>query len=79
MNEDPKKIQNNQFIFSYFRNYTVYVVLWGLCKNAFLLHNSEEEKKMYLPNGEVVKVENIEESFMVNDSILLYLSFKDSR
>ena len=70
------KIQNEQYTFSYYAGNTIYVVFWNSCydKGVQLLHNSDEEKKINLPNGEVVKVENIEESFMVNDSIVLYLT-----
>lgn len=76
-NKDKRycKIQNDQYAFSYFIDDTLHVAFWGLY-NVYLLHNSDEEKKINLPNGAVVKIENIEKSFMVNDSVLLHLTVK---
>ena len=69
------KVQNVQYVFSYYdNNDIIYVVLWGRY-NVQLLHKSDEGKKINLPNGEVVKVENIKGSFIVNDSIVLYVTY----
>ena len=71
-------ILHDQDTFSYYGgDDRLNVVLWGKYHSVHLLHKSEEEKKMYLPNGVVVKVENIEESFMVSDFIMLYLTHKN--
>ena len=64
------EIQNEQDVFSYYDDDTLNVVLWGLY-NVQLLHNSNEEQNIELPNGVAVKVDNLE-SFTVLGSIVLF-------
>ena len=65
------KVQNND-VCSFYIGDCLHVVLYGYWRNIYLLHYSEEDKKLNLPKGSIVKLDDIFE-YIIDDSIVLYL------
>ena len=65
------KTQNDMYTYSYYVGHRLHVLFWT-SSEVFLLHSSNEEEKLNLPNGKVVKLDNIF-NYKVQDSIVLYL------
>ena len=67
------KIQYDPYSYSYYVGDCLHVVFWTPDVNVYLLHNSNEERKLDIPNGVVVNLDNILNLYMVQDSFVLYL------
>ena len=70
------KVQHDYYICSYYIGDCLHVLLAIVDGDfeAFLLHKSNEDEALHLPNGKEVKVDDIEE-YRVNASIFLWIPF----
>ena len=65
------KIQNDPAVCTYYFGGYLHIVLYmDVGDKIYLLHNSNEENKLYLPIHQIVNLGNIWE-YLVNDSIIL--------
>ena len=66
------KVQNDPNVYSYYVGDCLHVVVALLCGDVFLLHKSNEEEKLHLPNGRKSKIDEFS-NYWVHYSIVLYL------
>ena len=68
------KIQNNDVCSFYIGDF-LHVVLLGHWYKVYLLHKQSENKKLDLPQGKTVKLDDIYFNYIVNGSVGLYFIY----
>ena len=70
--QKTRKVQNSN-VCSFYIGDCLHVVLYGYCPKLYLLHESSEIRKLDLPQGKPVKLEDTNFNYIVDDSVVLYL------
>ena len=69
------KVQNSN-VSSFYIGDCLHIVLFECLDKIYLLHNSDEDKKLILPRGTTVELDNFYDYIIVDDAVVLYLNFR---